>query len=192
METELGTVLFGGEGEILGCQHRIIDEPAVRVVERTHFTVGIVTECRIVDPFRRVVLPDVEHWETFTQRSWREVFVGDLELVPQWRDRRAVVAGRAEDQVAGFDEPTHTVRIDGAQMRLPVEPHLRRFPRSQDRVTSRVAVADNRRRSARRTGTRTRPLVDHDHRTSTARQLQCYRRTDHSRPDHDRIRTFGV
>ena len=167
-EPELGAVVACGVGEVVGGQHRVVDVAGVPVVERRQLAVGIVGEVGIVDPLRRVEAPDVETGVPLVQLGRVVPLVRDAELVPQRHDDGAVVAGGAEVQVAGPDEPGHAVRVFDAEVTRPVAPAGSRLPRGEHGITRRVAVADDRRRRARRTGTGGRTLV-HAHDASALR-----------------------
>ena len=70
-EAELGAVVAGGVGEVVGSQHRIVDVAGVAVVERGQLAVRICGEVGVVDPLGRVEAPDVETGEPLLQLGRR-------------------------------------------------------------------------------------------------------------------------
>ena len=191
-EAELGAVVAGGVGQVVGGEHRVVDEPAVGVVERGELARRVVAERRVVDPLGRVVAPDVEPGEPLAQVVGVETLVRDADVVPQRHDRRAVVARGAEDQVAGADESRHPVGIGDAEVAGPVGPQGRCLPRRQDRVQRRVAEADDRRRCARRPGPRLRAAVDTHHRAAAPGELERDGCPDDAGADHDDVGAASI
>ena len=187
VEAERRAMVAGGERQVVGGQHRVVDEPAPRAVERGQVTCRIVGEGRIVDALRWPETPRVEPGEALADLGWVESFVRDPDVVPQRHDAGPVVALGAEDQVPGAHEASHPVGIVGSEVLGPRLPYGGRFPRSQDRVERRVAEADDRRRGTRRAGAGRGSLVDTDHRATAAGQLVGDGGADHPRPDDDRV-----
>ena len=101
-EPELGAVVAGGVGQVVGGQHRVVDVAAVGVVERRQLAVGVVAEGRVVDPLRRVVARRRRGPGSGSRSSSESNHSYGMPISSHnAMHRHAVVAGGAEDQVAG-------------------------------------------------------------------------------------------
>ena len=143
VEPQGRSVLLGRRHEVVGGQHRVVDEAGVGRVVATQLAAGLPAELRVVDAPRRPVVADVQQRQPVVDVIGGPLLVGHARSGEQRQHRVAVAVRRVEHQAPGGHESGYGVIVGQAEELAELVPDRRGLPGSQHTVPGRVVEADD-------------------------------------------------